>query len=73
MNAPGLAVPKIPREEWTSHPRFRTQALLLGSHSNFRRLSRYLIEKASIEEFDRYYRSPLSLLIPDQSSGRQRG
>ena len=51
MNAPGLAVPKIPREEWTSHPRFRTQALLLGSHSNFRRLSRYLIEKASIEEF----------------------
>ena len=51
MNAPGLAVPKIPREEWTSHPRFRTQALLLGSHSNFRRVSRYLIERASIEEF----------------------
>lgn len=65
MNALGLTAPKIPREEWTFHPRFRNQALLLGSHSNFRRVSRYLIEGASIEQIDRYYRSPLSLLIAD--------
>jgi hypothetical protein len=51
MNALGQSVPRIPREEWTSHPHFRTQTLLLGSHSNFRRVSRYLIDKASIEEF----------------------
>ena len=51
MNAVGQVVPSIPREEWTSHPRFATQALLLGSHANFRRVSRYLIEKASMEEF----------------------
>ena len=51
MNAVGQVVPSIPREEWTSHPRFATQALLLGSHANFRRVSRYLVEKASKEEF----------------------
>jgi len=51
MNAASEALPRIPREEWTSHPRFRTQALLLGSHSNFRRVSRYLVDKASSEEF----------------------
>lgn len=51
MNAVSEPVPRIPREEWTSHPRFRSQALLLGSHSNFRRVSRYLVDKASSEEF----------------------
>jgi hypothetical protein len=51
MNVVRDAVPRIPREEWTSHPRFRTQALLLGSHSNFRRVSRYLVDKASGEAF----------------------
>lgn len=51
MNAVRAAVPRIPREEWTSHPRFRAQALLLGSHSNFRRVSRYLVDKASTQEF----------------------
>jgi hypothetical protein len=44
------AAPSIPREEWEAHPRFRSQALLLGSHANFRRVSRYLIEKATREE-----------------------
>lgn len=51
MNALAEAVPRIPREEWTSHPRFATQALLLGSHSNFRRVSRYLVDKERSEEF----------------------
>ena len=51
MNAVAVAVPSIPREDWTAHPRFRTQALLLGSHSNFRRVSRYLVDKAAREEF----------------------
>jgi len=43
-------VPSIPRAEWTAHPRFPTQALLLGSHANFRRVSRHLIDKAAQEE-----------------------
>ena len=51
MNAVGVAVPKIPREDWTAHPRFRTQALLLGSHANFRKVSRYLVDQASRERF----------------------
>jgi len=51
MNAFAEVVPRIPREEWASHPRFRSQALLLGSHSNFRRVSRYLIDGAAREEF----------------------
>ncbi|MFK7986498.1 MAG: hemerythrin domain-containing protein [Sandaracinaceae bacterium] len=33
-------VPNLPRAQWRSHPRFRTQALLLGSHRNFRLLAR---------------------------------
>jgi hypothetical protein len=51
MNAVAAALPNIPREDWTAHPRFRTQALLLGSHANFRRVSRYLVDQASREEF----------------------
>jgi len=51
MKSVAQTVPRIPREDWTSHPRFGTQALLLGSHSNFRRVSRYLVDKASAEEF----------------------
>ena len=51
MNALTAKLPKIPREEWVSHPRFRTQTLLLGSHSNFRRVSRHLVDSASREEF----------------------
>jgi hypothetical protein len=51
MNALGRTLPQIPREEWAAHPRFRSQALLLGSHANFRRVSRYLIDSASREAF----------------------
>jgi hypothetical protein len=51
MNAVAVAVPNIPREDWTAHPRFRTQALLVGSHANFRRVSRYLVDQAAREEF----------------------
>lgn len=51
MNTVGATVPRLPREEWTTHPRFRTQALLVGSHANFRRVSQYLVDKAAREEF----------------------
>ncbi len=51
MNNVAAAVPQIPREDWQAHPRFRTQALLLGSHANFRRVSRYLIDRADREQF----------------------
>ena len=50
MNA-AAAAPKIPREDWTAHPRFRSQALLLGSHANFRRVSRFLVDRAATEKF----------------------
>ena len=46
MKAVAAAVPNIPREDWTARPRFRTQALLLGSHANFRRVSRFLVDPA---------------------------
>ena len=46
-----VVLPQIPREDWQSHPRFRTQALLLGSHANFRRVSRFLIDHAVREQF----------------------
>lgn len=39
-------LPKIPRAEWTAHPRFKSQALLLGSHANFRRISHHLVARA---------------------------
>lgn len=99
MSNVAVVLPQIPREDWQSHPRFRTQALLLGSHANFRRVSRFLIDHAAHEnrvlhalrahdrtlgahldveedavvplllaldpeEFDRYYHSPISMLIP---------
>ncbi|MGB5704236.1 MAG: hemerythrin domain-containing protein [Polyangiales bacterium] len=51
MNAAAVAVPKIPREDWTAHPRFRSQALLLGSHANFRRVSSFLVDRAASEKF----------------------
>lgn len=35
---------RIPREEWDAHPHFPAQTLLMGSHENFRRNSRYIIE-----------------------------
>jgi len=51
MNNAAAALPQIPRENWQAHPRFRTQALLLGSHANFRRVSRFLIDQAALEQF----------------------
>ena len=42
--------PTIPREQWTAHPRYPDQVLLLGSHANFRRISRYLIQAAEAGE-----------------------
>ena len=51
MNAAAIAVPNIPREDWTAHPRFRTQALLLGSHANFRKVSGFLVDRAASEKF----------------------
>jgi len=36
----------LDRKAWASHPRFRTQALLLGSHENFRQTSAILISRA---------------------------
>ena len=51
VTASAATAPKIPRAQWASHPRFSTQALLLGSHANFRRVSRYLVGKASEEKF----------------------
>lgn len=34
---------QVPRERWAEHQRFPSQALLLGSHQNFRRLSKALV------------------------------
>lgn len=39
-------LPHIPRAAWRDHPRFATQALLLGSHANFRRISQQLLDRA---------------------------
>lgn len=33
----------LPRSEWSKHPKFPTQALLLGSHDNFREISQYIL------------------------------
>lgn len=45
-------LPRIPRREWTAHPRFESQALLLGSHENFRAVSQHLIVAAEADEAD---------------------
>lgn len=41
--------PDIPREQWSSHPHWPSQVLLLGSHANFRRISSYLVELAEAD------------------------
>ena len=38
--------PALSRPDWTSHPHWPEQVLLLGSHENFRRISAYLITAA---------------------------
>ncbi len=34
-----------PRAEWLSHPNYPDQVLLLGSHTNFRRISQQLVDQ----------------------------
>lgn len=38
-------LPELPRERWAEHPHFPRQTLLLGSHENFRRISRHLVDQ----------------------------
>ena len=40
------SLPQVPRKQWTTHPNFPAHVLLLGSHGNFRRVSRVLVEEA---------------------------
>jgi hypothetical protein len=40
------SVLSLPREQWLEHPHYPQQALLLGSHRHFRRLSRILAQRA---------------------------
>lgn len=46
MTSDNSVAPRIPRDQWRDHPHFQTQALLLGSHDNFRRISRVLCDEA---------------------------
>lgn len=36
----------IKREQWENHKNYPSQVLLLGSHENFRRISRVLVDRA---------------------------
>ena len=45
-----LAPPIVARDQWSSHPNYPDQVLLLGSHKNFRRISSVLIEAARNKE-----------------------
>jgi len=38
---------QLPRAEWSTHPNYPRQVLLLGSHRNFRAMGRLLIDRAS--------------------------
>ncbi|MFT4978666.1 MAG: hypothetical protein ACI8S6_004576 [Myxococcota bacterium] len=40
------SVLSLPREQWADHPRYPDQVLLLGSHRNFRHISRVLARRA---------------------------
>ncbi len=42
-----MAVPELPRDQWVSHPRYPSQALLLGSHEGFRNMSAWVIKAVS--------------------------
>ncbi len=53
MDGPTPRAPRlrdIPRDAWPSHPHYPNQVLLLGSHDNFRRLSRLLVDHADRED-----------------------
>lgn len=38
----------LPREEWSAHPHYPSQVLLMGSHQNFLRINAYLIDEAAV-------------------------
>lgn len=38
----------LPREQWSSHPHYPSQVLLMGSHQNFLRINAHLIEEADV-------------------------
>lgn len=42
--------PTLARERWTSHPNYPAHVLLLGSHHNFRRINRFLVEQTGRPE-----------------------
>lgn len=48
MDGPSPIPPRLtlPREQWTDHPRYPEQVLLMRSHESFRQVSRTLIERA---------------------------
>ena len=54
--------PALSRPDWTSHPHWPEQVLLLGSHENFRRISAYLITAAEDEPSGERGRSSLTAI-----------
>ena len=47
LTAEDRSVLSLPREQWTAHPRYPQQVLLLGAHRQFRHLSRRLAQRAA--------------------------
>ncbi len=43
------AARRLDRNEWPKHPRYPSQVLLIGSHVNFRRISKFLVDMARSE------------------------
>lgn len=46
MSRSSASVPTLARARWSTHARYPEQVLLLGSHANFRRISRTLVDAA---------------------------
>lgn len=44
-SSPSADSPRLPRDEWPQHPNFPAHALLLGSHTAFRRRSEWILER----------------------------
>jgi hypothetical protein len=51
----------LPRERWAEHPHFPSQVLLLGSHQNFRRISKTLVAAVGVERDVEAGRGPLEV------------
>lgn len=66
MNAPNIA-----RDLWEKHPHFPAQTLLLGSHSNFLRVSEHLVHElaggAHIESVGLLYRRWIAAMRSHES------